>query len=319
MTGSNPEVPPVPLNKETISIVIPAFNEAETIEAVVSGVNKLPMGVEVIVVDDGSEDDGLQTIHDKADIVCRHPYRIGNGAAVKTGIRAASGDLLVFLDGDGQHDPADIPKLLEPLDQYDMVVGARSADQQASWSRRCMNRIYNRLASYVTGFPITDLTSGFRALRAETARELLPLLPNGYSWPTTSTLVLLRSGLCVRYAPINARARQRGRSRIRPLRDGIRFFMIILKICTLYSPFRIFLPVSGGMFLLGLINYAYTYITANRFTNMSALLFTAAVIIFMMGLISEQISQISLLRRQVRTGRFEPEQKENGQKSDHAN
>jgi hypothetical protein len=204
------------------------------------------------------------------------------------------------MDADGQHDPADISRLLEHIGSYDMVVGARRPGQHASWARRVMNGAYNRLASYVTGFPIRDLTSGFRAVRAELARDILPLLPNGYSWPTTMTMVLLRSGFSVKYVPIHAQPRQHGRSRIRPVRDGIRFFMIILKICTLYSPFRIFLPVSAAMFLLGLVNYAYTYLTAGSFTNMSALMFTTAVIIFMMGLISEQISQISLLRQQVR-------------------
>jgi hypothetical protein len=206
------------------------------------------------------------------------------------------------MDGDGQHDPADIVPIVEALNQYVMVVGARNSLQQASWARRLMNGIYNRLATYVSGFPIADLTSGFRALNAVTARQLLPLLPNGYSWPTTSTLVLLRSGLSVHYQPINVRPRQSGRSRIRPMRDGLRFFMIILKICTLYSPFRIFLPVSGIMFLLGAANYAHTYATTGRFTNMSALMFSVAVIIFMMGLISEQISQISLLRQQIQPG-----------------
>ena len=188
-----------------------------------------------------------------------------------------------------------------------MVVGARTGDQHASRGRMWMNRIYNKLASHVTGFKVQDLTSGFRAIRADTARELLPLLPNGYSWPTTMTMVLLRSGMSVKYVPINVRPRQHGRSRIRPVRDGIRFFMIILKICTLYSPFRIFLPVAGTMFALGLMNYSYTYFSEGRFTNMSAVLLTSAVVVFMMGLVSEQISQISLLRQQVRApGRKQP-------------
>jgi glycosyltransferase involved in cell wall biosynthesis len=282
-----------------ITIIIPTFNEAGNLAGMLDSTRSPSVHYEVIVVDDGSTDDSWKIALSTGNRNVRHPYTMGNGAAIKSGIRAADGDILVFMDGDGQHDPADIPKLLEHLDRYDMVVGARSNAQQASPARALMNWVYNKLASYVTGFPIQDLTSGFRAMRAETARELLPLLPNGYSWPTTSTLVLLRSGLSVKYVPINLRQRRHGRSRIRPLRDGARFFMIILKICTLYAPFRIFLPVSASMFLLGLINYAYTYVTAGRFTNMSALMFTTSVIIFMMGLISEQISQISLLRRQV--------------------
>ena len=286
--------------KSAITLIIPAFNESQNIAELLNRVSVSNPGFEALLIDDGSFDDTAGLAKNSGLRVIRHPYNIGNGAAIKTGIRAAGGDILVFMDSDGQHDPADISELIAHLDSYDMVVGARTACQQASVPRLLMNRVFNRLASYVTGFKIQDLTSGFRALRSETARELLPLLPNGYSWPTTSTLVLLRSGLSVKYVPINVRPRQNGRSRIRPIRDGIRFFMIILKICILYSPFRIFLPVSGGIFLLGLLNYAHTFFTTGRFTNMSALLFSAAVIIFMIGLISEQISQISMLRQHVR-------------------
>jgi glycosyltransferase involved in cell wall biosynthesis len=283
------------------SIIIPALNEYSTIQTLIRAINANYPHAEIVLVDDGSSDHARNQKSSINAHFIHHPYNIGNGAAIKTGIRNATGEVLIFMDADGQHDPADIPRLLEEMEHYDMVVGARSGGQHASWARRLMNGAYNRLASYVTGFPIKDLTSGFRAVRADLARDILPLLPNGYSWPTTMTLVLLRSGFSVKYVPINARPRQHGRSRIRPVRDGIRFFMIILKVCTLYSPFRIFLPVSATMFLLGLINYAYTYFTAGRFTNMSALMFTTAVLIFMMGLVSEQISQISLLRQQVRS------------------
>ena len=286
--------------QNSVTVIVPAFNEAQGLHALLDNLSGFNGLSDILVVDDGSSDRPGLPLENQNFHFIFHPYNIGNGAAIKTGIRSAQGKILVFMDGDGQHDPVDIPRLTEYMDRYDMVVGARTRLQQASQWRRFVNGIFNRLASYVTGFPVKDLTSGFRAMRAETARELLPLLPNGYSWPTTSTLVLLRSGLSIKYVPINVRPRQHGRSRIRPVRDGVRFFLIIMKICTLYSPFRIFLPVSGGMFLLGLINYAHTYFTAGRFTNMSALMFTASVIIFMMGLISEQVSQISLLRQHVR-------------------
>lgn len=280
--------------------VISVLNEAAAIGELVADIKLRSPDTQVLVVDDGSDDSSAaDAISAGARTIC-HPYNIGNGAAVKSGIRAAEGEILVFLDGDGQHDPRDIPRLLALMGDYDMVVGARDHRQQASRARGMMNRIYNRLASYVTGFRVEDLTSGFRAVRADVARDMLPLLPNSYSWPTTMTLVLLRSGLRLKYVPVNVRQRAHGSSSIRPLRDGVRFLMIILKICTLYSPFRIFLPVSAGMFLLGMLNYAYTFITEGRFTNMSALMFAASVLVFMMGLISEQISQISLLRNQVR-------------------
>ncbi len=285
------------------TLIIPTYNEEDTIQTLINAIKAAHPDLQIIISDDGSSDHGVDQIDATGVDIIHHPYNIGNGAAVKSGIRASKGDFLIFMDADGQHDSADIPALLESMDRYDMVVGERRSAQQASLARAIMNRLYNLLASYVTGFPIKDLTSGFRAVRADLARDILPLLPNGYSWPTTMTLVLLRSGFSVKYIPINAQPRKYGISRIRPVRDGFRFFMIIVKICTLYSPFRIFLPVSVGLFFLGVMNYAYTYLSVGRFTNMSALMFTAAVLVFMMGLISEQISQISLLRHQVRPAR----------------
>jgi hypothetical protein len=200
------------------------------------------------------------------------------------------------MDGDGQHDPKDIEEMLSQLPEYDMVVGARGKEHHASWSRALGNRIYNRFASYVAKFQVEDLTSGFRAIKADLARNLLYLLPNTYSYPTTITLGVLRSGRSVKYVAIRAEARKKGKSNIKLVRDGIRFFMIILKICALYSPLRIFLPVSAILFLTGLLYYLYTYVVSGRFTNMSALLFTTSIIVFMMGLVSEQICQMRFER-----------------------
>jgi glycosyltransferase involved in cell wall biosynthesis len=253
---------------------------------------------EIIVIDDGSEDNTAEVAVNAGARVFSHPYNIGNGAAIKSGIRAATGDILVFMDGDGQHDPEDIAKMLDHMPVFDMVVGARTKGSQASVGRGIGNKIYNWLGSYVSKFDIQDLTSGFRAVKADVARSFVYLLPNTYSYPTTITLGVLRTGRSVKYVPITARPRRKGSSNIKLLQDGIRFFMMIIRICTLYSPMRVFLPVSFIMFLLGSFRYLYSYIIEGRFTNMSALLYVSAIIIFMMSLISEQICQLRFERRE---------------------
>jgi len=279
-------------NNIKISIIIPAYNEAQTIGDIVSKITSLYPDFEILVINDGSNDDTAVFAINAGAKVHNHPYNIGNGAAVKSGIRHASGDILVFMDGDSQHDPEDIGKILEYLPEYDMVVGARSIKGQSSIGRALGNKIYNWLASYVAMFHIKDLTSGFRAIKSDLARQLVNLLPNTYSYPSTLTLGVLRNGRSLKYIPINIQKRKMGKSKINLIKDGIRFFMIIIRICTLYSPLRVFLPVSFIMFVLGLSYYGYTYFTYGRFTNMSALLFTTSVLIFMMGLISDQICQM---------------------------
>ena len=277
-----------------LSIIIPAKNESAAIGKVVEKVLARCEDAEVLVVDDGSDDDTASVAREAGATVVSHPESMGNGAAVKAGARAASGEVLVFLDGDGQHDPDDIPRLLEKLDEgYAMAVGARSsAKSHANAARLAANGLYNRIASAVTGHRIPDLTSGFRAVRAEHFRKYLYLLPNGFSYPTTITMALMRAGLPVAFVPIEA-AKRLGRSHIRPLRDGIRFLVIIFKIATLYSPLKLFLPASAVFFVTGLGYYAYTFATQGRFTNMSLLLFSAAVIIFLIGLVSEQITALN--------------------------
>jgi glycosyltransferase involved in cell wall biosynthesis len=295
------------MEQTKISIIIPTHNEAENIGNLVREVRLLYPAAEVVVVDDGSTDGTAKAANEAGADVYSHPYNIGNGAAIKSGIRVASGDILVFMDGDGQHNPVDVARLLEPFPDYDMVVGARSAAGQASISRAFGNRVYNLLGSYVAKFPIKDLTSGFRAVKAETARSFLFLLPNTYSYPTTITLGVLRSGGSLKYIPIAANKRRQGLSQIKLVEDGVRFFMIIVRICTLYSPMRVFLPVSFCMFMIGLIRYIHSFVTEGRFTNMSALMFVSSVIIFMMSLISEQLCQMRFERRsgERRLRRFE--------------
>ncbi|MBW1778985.1 MAG: glycosyltransferase family 2 protein [Deltaproteobacteria bacterium] len=286
------------MTNRTVTIVLPAYNERENIENLIRRILALYPSFEIIVIDDGSTDGTAEKAAQAGANVYRHPYNIGNGAAVKSGIRVATGDVLVFMDGDGQHAPEDIGKLLEHIPEYDMVVGARTKGGQASFGRAIGNKIYNWLGSYVSKFPIPDLTSGFRAVKKEIALEFLYLLPNTYSYPSTLTLGVLRTGRSIKFVPISVHKRVKGKSKVNLFRDGIRFFMIITRICTFYSPMRVFLPVSFLSFILGLINYGITYVTQGRFTNMSALLFINAVLIFMMSLISEQICQMRFERRQ---------------------
>jgi len=286
------------MTESKVSVVIPAFNEAESIADLIQSIQQRYPDFEIVVIDDGSEDNTAEVAADAGARVFSHPYNIGNGAAIKSGIRAATGDIFVFMDGDGQHNPEDIQKMLDHLPEFDMVVGARVKGSQASFGRSIGNKIYNWLGSYVSKFAIEDLTSGFRAVKAEVARSFVYLLPNTYSYPTTITLGVLRTGRSIKYVPITTQPRRKGSSNIRLLHDGIRFFMIIIRICTLYSPMRVFLPVSFIMFVLGTIRYVYSFITVGRFTNMSALLYVSSVIIFMMSLISEQICQLRFERRE---------------------
>ena len=275
-----------------LSVVLPAKSESAAIGHTVTAILRFYPQAEVIVVNDGSTDDTVQVATQAGATVISHPYSKGNGAAIKTGARAASGDVIVFMDADGQHDPADIPRLLARLDQgYDMVVGARQKGSQASVGRGVANGFYNRLASYMTGHKVEDLTSGFRVVRADKFREFLYLLPNGFSYPTTSTMAFFRAGYSVAYEPIHA-AKRIGKSHIRLLRDGARFLLIIFKIGSLYSPLKLFLPLALLLFALGTGWYGFTYFAIRRFTNMSVLLYVGSVMVFLMGLISEQITAL---------------------------
>lgn len=276
-----------------ISVIIPARDEAQSLPDCLRGVLKAVPGCELIVVDDGSTDGSAALAAELGARVISHPYPKGNGAAVKTGARAATGDILVFMDADGQHRPEDIPRLLAKLAEgYDMVVGARGMSDHAGAHRGFANAVFNRLASWMVNHRVDDLTSGFRAVRAERFRRFLYLLPNSFSYPTTCTMSFFRAGFGVAYVPVSMPPRI-GRSHIRPFRDGIRFILIIIKIGTLYSPMKLFLPVSGAFFATGLGYYTYTYLTAHRFTNMSALLFTTSVLVFLIGLVSEQITMLT--------------------------
>jgi glycosyltransferase involved in cell wall biosynthesis len=287
-----------------VSVILPAYNEVRSIAAVVGALvahlGASALTHEVLLVSDGSTDGTAMAARAVAPAVrvLEHPYNLGNGAAVKTGIRHARGRVVVIMDADGQHDPGDLDRLLAACDRYDMVVGARDAGSQAGWHRRLANGLYNRIASYVTGQRVEDLTSGFRAMRRQVACQYLGLLPNGFSSPTTLTLCFMRGGFSVCYVPIRA-SRRHGKSKIRLLTDGSKFLLVIMKICMLFSPLKVFLPVSLYLFLMGVGYYGYTFFAVHRFTNMSMLLFTTSVIVFMMGLVAEQIAQLRFERTEV--------------------
>ncbi len=275
-----------------LSIIIPARNEAAGLRSLLDELRQRYPWAEILVADDGSTDATTAICEKFAVVRIAHLYSMGNGAAVKSGARAAQGDVLVFMDADGQHRPEDIAKLLAQLDAgFDMVVGARQAGSQANLGRGLGNYFYNRLASYMTGQKIADLTSGFRAVRAEKFREFLHLLPNGFSYPTTITMAFFRAGYAVDYVPIHA-ARRIGKSHLNPIKDGLRFLLIIFKVGTLYSPLKIFAPLALLHFLLGLGYYAYTYSTQARLSLATLFLLTAGVTIFLIGLVSEQITQL---------------------------
>jgi glycosyltransferase involved in cell wall biosynthesis len=283
--------------REAVSVIVPAFNESASIEALVSGLRRAGPWHEILVVDDGSTDDTGPRAAQAGARVIRHPYNKGNGAAVKTGIRQATGGLILILDGDGQHHPADAVRIVAALSEYDLVVGARSTATQAGGARRAGNALLNKIASYLAEHDIPDLTSGFRAARREHLIEFLHLLPNGFSTPTTTTLAFLRAGYSVRFEPIDAGVRQ-GHSKIRLGPDGLQFFVILLKVITIFSPMRIFLPLSAASFALGGVYAIWTIATQSHVTNSSVLLILLSVIIFLVGLVSEQISSLRFERHQ---------------------
>ncbi len=279
-----------------ISVIIPAFCEEAVIGDVVGNVHRVlqkhEKTFEIIVVDDGSTDQTAVKAELAGARVIRHPYNMGNGAAVKTGIRNARGAVLVTMDGDGQHDPEDIPRLLEKTDRYDMVVGARNAVSESKVHRNLANWLYNVFASYICKRKIEDLTSGFRAIKSDVARRFVSLLPNTFSYPTTITMAVVRAGFSLTYVPIKA-SRRVGKSKIRLVSDGSRFILIIIKIATLFSPMRVFLPVSTVMFLVGLGYGIFRIVVMDgRYGPTSAMLMTMAVVVFMVGLVSEQVAQL---------------------------
>lgn len=273
-----------------VSVVIPAYNEGEVIGTILAQLLQLDCLHEIIVVNDGSTDNTAAVIGQYADVkLINHPYNLGNGAAVKTGIRAASGDYVLIMDGDGQHPPADIPRLLAHMDSYDMVVGARTSESDSAWHRNIANAVFNAYASYIVSYRVEDLTSGFRVVRTRIARNFLYLLPNKFSYPSTLTIALFRAGYAVKYVPFAAPARV-GSSKIRPVRDGLRFLLTVTRLATLFVPLKIFIPISLLFLIVGSTYTAATLALASRFSGMGGLMIMIGVFVFLLGLVSEQIA-----------------------------
>lgn len=279
------------------SIVIPAFNEAPTIGELVSSLRQASTWQEIIVVDDGSHDDTSARARGAGAAVVRHPYNKGNGASIKTGIRSATGEFVLILDGDGQHRASEALKVASRLGEYDLVIGTRTSEAQATTGRRLGNAVLNRLATFLTGQKVLDLTSGLRGARREYLREFLHLMPNGFSTPTTTTLAFIKAGYNVRFEPVEVHQRS-GQSKVRLATDGIRFFLILLKLITIFSPLRLFVPLSLIAFVLGAGYAVWTIITQSHITNSSVLLIVLAVLILLVGLVSEQISSLRVEGRQ---------------------
>lgn len=283
--------PPPAQDPYSLTVVIPAYNEGDAVHRVIYKVRELRPQAEILVVDDGSKDNTAEIARAAGARVIVHPYNKGNGAAVKTGLRNATGDVVLLLDADGQHPPEDIERVLEPIGEYDLVVGARTRDSESAWIRDFGNFVFNRLATYLSGRDIPDLTSGFRAMKRDMIMEFIHLLPNLYSYPTTSTLAFIKAGYNVRFVPIRGR-KGTGRSNTRIVRDGIRAIVIILRMITLFAPMKIFLPFSIFLFLSGVV-YGLVNILIwgiNRIPNGSVLLILSSLFIFLFGLISEQIA-----------------------------
>lgn len=280
---------------DKLTIVIPAYNEAAVIGKVIARTRATKPSCDIVVVDDGSTDGTAQVAEQAGARVVRHPYNKGNGAAVKTGIRAARGEVVLLLDADGQHSPEDINRLLEHMGPYDLVVGARTSGSQGSTHRNFANWVYNSLASYLVEMKVPDLTSGFRCFKRDKVMEFLHLLPNGFSYPTTTTMSFIKSGYNVQFVPIQAKKRV-GKSKIRIWRDGVKFITIILKIITLFNPIKVFLPIAAVWFLAGMVYGMANVFTQGKIPNGAVLLISMSVIIFLSGLISEQIASLRFER-----------------------
>jgi glycosyltransferase involved in cell wall biosynthesis len=285
----------------TTSVVIPAYNEGPRVGAIVRAIRERLPQAEIIVVDDASGDDtSAQAAAAGARVITR-PHNVGNGAGVKTGVRAASGEVVVVMDADGQHDPDDLPRLLDHVGRYDMVVATRlDRESQENAVRWLGNGAVNAFGSYLVGMPMLDLTSGYRAFKREVLLEFLHLLPNSFGWPNTSAMALAKAGYHIRFEPVAMRRRQGGRSTQKLFKNGIRNLLIMLRMVSLFAPLRVYFPVALAMFALSLLAYVASVAVNGvwlKIPNATAALFVGGIVVFMFGLLAEQIAGLRFQRR----------------------
>lgn len=287
------------MHSEQLTLLIPAFNEADTIGQVIPQLRALYAQAEILVVDDGSTDETARIAQAASARVLRHPYNKGNGASVKTGLRNATREVVIIFDADGQHDAQDIAKLADCIGEYDLVVGARDENSQTDFGRRMYHHLLNMLATYLSGMRVPDATSGFRAARREDLLQFIHLLPNGFSTPVTTSLAFIKAGYSVKFLPTTMQKRQGGVSKIKPVRDGTRFFIIAFRMSTMFAPMKLFLPVSVALFVIAFVYTIFdiVFITHRLYvTNSAVLFFTMAILIFLIGLVAEQIAALRFER-----------------------
>ena len=284
------------MDKSDITIVIPAYNEEKGIGNVLLNLKKLVSDYQLLVIDDGSTDNTFEIVKNSGVNVVCHKYNKGYGAALKTGLRNAKTSVVLYIDADGQHNPEDIDRIAEHIDEYDMVVGARTKKSTVSLLRRPGKKILSITANYLSGHQIPDLNSGFRAIKKNKAMEFMHILPNTFSFTTTITLAFLKSGYDVKYVPIQTIDRV-GTSKIKPFRDGFRFIMLIVRTITLFDPLKVFLPISIALFTIGMVYGLYTLISALNISDASVIMITASILIFFFGLLADQISSIRMGNR----------------------
>jgi glycosyltransferase involved in cell wall biosynthesis len=277
------------MKQSNISIIIPAFNEEEVIGSVVQSIHSAFPDSEIIVVNDGSTDNTAAELSKSGVIILNHDLNRGYGASLKTGARAARRDYVLFCDGDGQHSVEDVRRLMNECDGYDLVVGARKSDSHRPFLRRPGKFVMRKYSEFLAGTKIPDLNSGLRIFKRDTLMRYLHLMPDGFSFSTTSTFTMIKSNRKYKYIPITVQKRI-GKSSVRQLKHGPQALMLMLRLAVLFEPLKLFLWIAGILFILSLASLAIDMCSAGGFSDTTVILSIATIIIFMSGLLCDQVS-----------------------------